>query len=174
MKINNIGMTVCCSKNKKINIYLKIIVSKIVLFFLGRGIITLFKNDTIIKKEIQSWNENFIIQIKTEDTNIDWQIQKRQGKLYRVKEENPNISISFKSVDILFKLVTGRLGVSKAYAEHRFLLKGEIKDAMSFVRVIDRTEGYLFPSFITKRILKEVPKREKPMLEIYGRLLLNM
>ena len=162
------------SLDKKISKSFKIIVSKVVLFFLGRGIITLFKNDSKIKQEIESWNDNFIIQITTEDTSINWQIQKRQGKLYRVKESKPNLSISFKSVDILFKLVTGRLGVSKAYAEHRFLLKGEIKDAMSFVRVIDRTEGYLFPSIMTKRILKEVPKREKPMLEIYGRLLLNM
>lgn len=162
------------SLDKKISKSFKIVVSKVVLFFLGRGIITLFKNDSKIKQEIESWNDNFIIQITTEDTAIDWQIQKRQGKLYRVKESKPNLSISFKSVDILFKLVTGRLGVSKAYAEHRFLLKGEIKDAMSFVRVIDRTEGYLFPSIMTKRILKEVPKREKPMLEIYGRLLLNM
>ena len=53
-----------------------------------------------------------------------------------------------------------RLGVAQAYAEHRFLLKGDIKDAMSFVRVIDRTEGYLFPKFITKGILKQIPKRE--------------
>lgn len=162
------------SLDKKISKSFKILVSKVVLFFLGRGIITLFKNDSKIKQEIESWEDNFIIQITTEDTAINWQIQKRQGKLYRVKESKPNLSISFKSVDILFKLVTGRLGVSKAYAEHRFLLKGEIKDAMSFVRVIDRTEGYLFPSIMTKRILKEVPKREKPMLEIYGRLLLNM
>lgn len=162
------------SLDKKISKSFKIVVSKVVLFFLGRGIITLFKNDSKIKQEIKSWEDNFIIQITTEDTAINWQIQKRQGKLYRVKENKPNLSISFKSVDILFKLVTGRLGVSKAYAEHRFLLKGEIKDAMSFVRVIDRTEGYLFPSIMTKRILKEVPKREKPMLEIYGRLLLNM
>ena len=162
------------SLDKKTSKSFKILVSKVVLFFLGRGIITLFKNDSKIKQEIESWEDNFIIQITTEDTAINWQIQKRQGKLYRVKESKPNLSISFKSVDILFKLVTGRLGVSKAYAEHRFLLKGEIKDAMSFVRVIDRTEGYLFPSIMTKRILKEVPKREKPMLEIYGRLLLNM
>ncbi len=162
------------SLDKKISKSFKILVSKVVLFFLCRGIITLFKNDSKIKQEIESWEDNFIIQITTEDTAINWQIQKRQGKLYRVKESKPNLSISFKSVDILFKLVTGRLGVSKAYAEHRFLLKGEIKDAMSFVRVIDRTEGYLFPSIMTKRILKEVPKREKPMLEIYGRLLLNM
>lgn len=162
------------SLDKRISKSFKIIVSKVVLFFLGRGIITLFKNDSKIKQEIESWNDNFIIQITTEDTAINWQIQKKQGKLYRVKESKPNLSISFKSVDILFKLVTGRLGVSKAYSEHRFLLKGEIKDAMSFVRVIDRTEGYLFPSFITKRILKEVPKREKSMVEIYGRLLLNI
>ena len=101
-------------------------------------------------------------------------LKKENEKLIRTETENIDLSISFKSIDILFKLVTGRLGVAQAYAEHRFLLKGDIKDAMSFVRVIDRTEGYFFPKFITKGILKQIPKREKSMLEIYGRLLLHI
>ncbi len=159
--------------HKKISKHIKILISKIVLFFLGRGIQTLAKNDSMVKHEIQQWKENFVIQITTEDKKVNWQIQKRKGTIVRTKQDKVNLSICFKSVDILFQLVTGRFGVSKAYAEHRFLLQGEIKDAMSFVRVIDRTEGYLFPKFITKSILKEIPKREKSMLEVYGRLLLH-
>lgn len=161
------------SIHKKISHKIKKLTSKIVLFFLGRGIQTLYKQDTMVKHEIMEWKENFIIQITTPNNEVDWKIKKENGKLIRTKTENADLSISFKSIDILFKLVTGRLGVAQAYAEHRFLLKGEIKDAMSFVRVIDRTEGYLFPKIITNKILKEIPKREKSMLEIYTRVLIH-
>lgn len=161
------------SIHKQLSNKIKAIISKIVLFFLGRGIQTLYKQDSMIRHEIMGWKENFVIQITTQNHEVDWKIKKENGKLVRTKSEAIDLSISFKSIDILFKLVTGRLGVAQAYAEHRFLLKGEIKDAMSFVRVIDRTEGYLFPKFMTKGILKQIPKREKLIVEIYGRLLLH-
>ena len=162
------------SIHKQISYKMKIIISRVVLFFLGRGIQTLYKQDSIVKHEIMEWKENFVIQITTQNHEVDWRLKKENGKLVPTKlEKTIDLSISFKSIDILFKLVTGRLGVSQAYAEHRFLLKGDIKDAMSFVRVIDRTEGYLFPKFITKGILKQIPKREKSMLEIYTRVLIH-
>lgn len=161
------------SIHKQISYKVKIVISKIVLFFLGRGIQTLYKQDSMVRHEIIGWKENFVIQITSQNHEIDWKLKKENGKLVHTESENIDLSISFKSIDILFKLVTGRLGVAQAYAEHRFLLKGEIKDAMSFVRVIDRTEGYLFPKFMTKGILKQIPKREKSIAEIYGRLLLH-
>lgn len=161
------------SIHKQISHKIKTMISKIVLFFLGRGIQTLYKQDSIVKHEIIDWKENFVIQITTQNHEVDWKLKKENGKLVRTNSEKIDLSISFKSIDILFKLVTGRLGVAKAYAEHRFLLKGDIKNAMSFVRVIDRTEGYLFPKFMTKGILKQIPKREKSMLEIYARVLIH-
>ena len=71
-------------------------------------------------------------------------------------------------------MFTGRLGVAKAYAEHRFTLKGEINQTMSLVRVIDLVEAYLFPKFITKNILKEVPKKEANMLRTYICVITNI
>ena len=68
-------------------------------------------------------------------------------------------------------MFTGRLGVSKAYAEHRFTLKGEIGKAMSLVRCIDIVEAYLFPKFITKNILKEIPKKSMGLVRCYGNVL---
>lgn len=70
-------------------------------------------------------------------------------------------------------MLTGRLGVSGAYAGHRFTLSGEISEAMSFVRCIDIVEAYLFPKFITKHILKEVPRKQANMLKTYRYVLFN-
>ena len=82
-----------------------------------------------------------------------------------------DLEITYKSIDVAFLMFTGRLGVSKAYAEHRFTLKGEIGKAMSLVRCIDIVEAYLFPKFITKNILKEIPKKSMGLVRCYGNVL---
>ena len=85
-----------------------------------------------------------------------------------------DLEITFKSIDVAFLMFTGRLGVSKAYAEHRFTLKGEIGKAMSLVRCIDIVEAYLFPKFITKNILKEALIILKNRLTVFGSLYRNI
>lgn len=101
-------------------------------------------------------------------------IKKEKNNIIKLKEtKKVDISIAFKSIDVAFLVLTGRLGVARAYAEHRFTLKGDIATAMGMVRCIELVESYLFPKFITKNILKEVPKREKSMLSIYRTILFN-
>ena len=64
-------------------------------------------------------------------------------------------------------MFTGRLGVSKASAEPRFTLKGEIGEAMSIVRCMDIVEAYLFPEIITRNILKAQPSKKIGILRTY-------
>ena len=104
------------------------------------------------------WKENFVIQITTQNHDVDWKLKKENEKLIRTETENIDLSISFKSIDILFKLVTGRLGVAQAYAEHRFLLKGDIKDACSCHRQNGRL---LIPKIYNKRNFKTNSKKGK-------------
>ena len=158
---------------KKIMNSSKTIISKIILFFLARGINTLYHTDDLVKYEISSWKDGIVVEIKTTDNKVNWRIKKQGNKIVRTKCE-PDLSICFKSIDSLFLLTTGRLGVAKSYAQHRFMLKGEIAEAMSIVRVINIVEGNLFPKFMTKKILKEIPKRQKSIIEIYSILLLNI
>ena len=54
---------------------------------------------------------------------------------------------------------------------HAFILKGNINEAMGIVRVVDLVEGYLFPRFMSRRILKEVPRKRVPALVVYLRLI---
>ena len=42
---------------------------------------------------------------------------------------------------------------------------------MSLVRCIDIVEAYLFPKFITKNILKEIPKKSMGLVRCYGNVL---
>lgn len=162
------------SVKKKFSNALKVFISKIVLFFLYRGFKVLYKRDSRIKKELDNLEEGFILELKTYEHGPKLIIKKENNDIVKLKEtENADILICFKSIDSAFLVLTGRLGVSNAYAEHRFTLKGDIAVAMGVVRCVDLVESYLFPKFITKNILKEVPKREKSMLSIYRTILLN-
>ncbi len=41
-------------------------------------------------------------------------------------------------------MVTGQLSAEQAYARHDLIIRGEIGQAMRFLRSIQRVEGYLF------------------------------
>ena len=43
--------------------------------------------------------------------------------------------------------------------------------AMPFVRCVDIVEGYLFPAFMARRILKRLPKKEVSTARVYGAVL---
>lgn len=162
------------SLKKRFSNSLKKSISKIVLFFLCRGFKVLYKKDSRIKYELDNLEDGFVLELKTSTNGPKMIIKKENNDIFKLKNtEKADISICFKSIDVAFLVLTGRLGVARAYAEHRFTLKGDIAIGMAIVRCVDLVESYLFPKFITKHILKEVPKREKNMLSIYRTILFD-
>ena len=156
------------SLKRKMIIKIKKIISKIVLFFLYKGFKVTYKYDDNVKKEIDSWKDGFSFTVDTGEKGVKLTLKKENGKIIRVKEfKNADIEIVFKSLDVAFLMFTGRLGVSKAYAEHRFTLKGEIGEAMSIVRCMDIVEAYLFPEIITRNILKSQPNKKIGIIRTY-------
>lgn len=163
------------SLKKKISVTIKNVISRIILFFLYRGFKVTYKYDENVKKEIDLWEDGFSAVIDTGVANTKLIIKKENKEIVKLKKiENPDIEIKFKSLDVAFLMFTGRLGVSKAYAEHRFTLKGEIDKAMSLVRCIDIVEAYLFPNIITKNILKYKPQKNIGIIRTYIAVLLNI
>lgn len=162
------------SIKRKMGISTKKFISKIVLFFLYKGFKVTYKYDENVKKEIDSLDNGFTAVIDTGIDNVKLIIKKENNKLIRLKDtENADIEIVFKSIDVAFLMFIGKLGVSKAYAEHRFTLKGEISKAMVLVRCIDIVESYLFPKIITKGILKYQPKKSIGIVRTYILALLS-
>ena len=162
------------SLKRKSEVNLKETISKIVVFFLYRGLNIVKKVDEEVLKEIASWNENIIIKIATYEDGPSLIIKKQQDKIIRIKEANKcDIEIVFKSLDAAFLVLTARKGISKAYAEHRFILKGDITKSMSLVRCIDIVETYLFPKVIAKNLVKTIKKIKIPKLVTYLRVIVN-
>lgn len=78
--------------------------------------------------------------------------------------------LAIKSLPLSFRLFTGQMSVAQGYAQHAFCVSGDVADVMKLVRLIDLVEAYLFPTFITKRILTDLPPLQASPLRVYGRI----
>lgn len=146
-------------------------VSEIVLYFLYGGLYQLYKKDSRVREEVDSWENGMTYCLKCSADGPQLFIRKNKNGLQRL---NPRIqkaydtSFEFKSLETAFLVLTGRQGVAGAYAAHGFMLQGDIGTAMSFARSMDLVEAYLFPKFMTKHILKEVPQKEVSTFTVYA------
>ena len=168
------------SVKRKLSLKIKEKISKIILFFLYRGLNIIYKYDETLKKEINSLNYNYKIKLQLSSNcySLNLVIDKYGFKKIRNKRNKSNIDdsdleICFKNIDIAFLVLIGNIGISNAYAMHSFTLKGSINEGLKIVRCIEIVEAYLFPKFITKKILKEIPKRKMNILSTYIHILIN-
>jgi len=137
----------------------KTLVIKIVFFLLGRSFHSTSKLDPDIKKEIALWEEGFSFMMKIFPNGPRMTVEKRRGILkYRGSApESADLVITFKSLESAFLLFTAQCGTCQGFAESRFIVNGDIPMAMSLTRCLNVIQGYLFPSIISRLILKRVP-----------------
>lgn len=146
----------------------------IVLQVLFRAIRVLSHCDSRIRQELLGLPQGQIVKISVSphEKSRALAFTVSQGTVKKAdKAAAPDIHIVFKNEAMAFRVFTGRMGIAGAYAAHAFTLRGNINQTIGVVRVVDLVEGYLFPRFMTRRILKEVPKKELPTLVVYLRLI---
>lgn len=146
---------------------MKKIIIWIIMQFLYRGMKVLYHDDIRMKSEIDSWGKDKVIQMNVlHGPSITIQYSYMQG-LKKVHDQKADMVITFKSINTAFYVFAGMMSVKQAYLEHRFSLRGDVFESMRFVRCVDLVETYLFPRFMTKRILNHQEKKYKPTLWIY-------
>lgn len=146
----------------------------LVLQVLYRGIRVLSKKDSRIHRELLAMPEGRTIRfaVSPGDNAPALAFTVKNGTIRKASpEETPQVNIVFKNHKMAFRVFTGRMGIAGAYAAHAFTLRGNINETMGVVRIVDLVEGYLFPAFIAKRILKEIPKKQYPTPLLYLRLI---
>lgn len=144
--------------------------ARIILWFLGRGIQASSALDSYVKKEVNTWQESTTIMLKVNDFGPYLSLRIKNGKIRFLgtkKLSNPDLAIAFKNIEGAILVLTGQIGIAQGFAEHRYWVKGDIGLAMSFVRVLYIVESYLFPTFITNKILKQQPKKASNSFKIY-------
>lgn len=145
-------------------------ICKIFAHFLYRGMKVLYKKDERVKKEIDQIKNGtcFVLKFDLPKKASFIAIEKTEKGLKKRKEiRKGDIVITFKSLDLAFKVITGQKGLCQSYAEHDFMLDGNIYDTMGFTRIVELVEAHLFSKKRCSKILREVPKRSLCMFSAY-------
>lgn len=150
--------------------WIKVLLARTFLWFLGRGMCACAAVDSRVQAEVRDWEEGVRIALMVGPPGPAMAVEKRGGRLrFLGTRQVPavDLTITFKHVDALLPVLLGMTSVTRAFAERRMTLKGDIAFAMSVVRVMVLVETYLFPTLMTRRIMQRVPAREVSMARIY-------
>lgn len=151
----------------------KILIEAVVLYVLYAGIYQLYNLDADVREEISGWRLGRVYGLQCSEHGPSLYLMRKRNGICKIavsSHRQADVSFRFKSPDQAFQVMTGQISVADAYARHAFALSGDIGYAMSFARVVDRAETYLFPGIITRRILKKQAKRQVPMIYVYLRI----
>ncbi len=152
------------------SIWWKAMLTRILLWFLGRGICACAALDSRVQAEVHGWADGVRIMMEVDPTGPAMALEKRGGRLrfLGVREVvSADLVIAFKHLDGALPVLLGLVSVARGYAERRMTMRGDIAFGMSVVRVMLLVEAYLFPGLITRRIMQRVPAREVSMARIY-------
>ena len=144
----------------------------IVLRVVHAALVELYALDTRVRAEFDRMPEGMSYALQTGHAAPELYVQWTGGRLLNLKKiEKPTCALRLKSTGISFRMFTGQMGLAQAYAQHAFSMQGEIADVMRLARLVNLVEGYLFPKFITKHILTDIPALQVNPLRVYGRVL---
>lgn len=144
----------------------------IVLRVVHAALVELYGLDSRVRAEFDRMPEGMSYALQTGHAAPELYVQWTGGRLLNLKKiEKPTCALRLKSTGISFRMFTGQMGLAQAYAQHAFSMQGEIADVMRLARLVNLVEGYLFPKFITKHILTDIPALQVNPLRVYGRIL---
>ncbi len=130
--------------------------------------------DTRAVRELSQLREGMAYSVSSGAGGPELHVQWKDGRLLRRLEAAEDACrLRIKTLPLAFRLFTGRLGLAQAYAWHAFTIQGDVADVMRLARLVNLVEAYLFPRFITRRILTDIPEPQANPLRIYGRLCLG-
>lgn len=143
--------------------------AKLVLWFLGRALEACTVLDENVKHEVEVFEEGSSILLKVQPSGPCIVMMKVNNKLkfMGTEEVSADLSIYFKNIEAANLALTGKKSIAQAYAEHRFMLKGNIALGMCLVRCICTVESYLFPKFMYKKLSKTDAKKTTTSFRIY-------
>lgn len=153
---------------------MKLKIANLILCTLGKAISKLSVLDKSVKKEVETYEDNYIIQIKILPTANNIKLKKQDGKFVLLKKQDvqkADLIINFKTISSAYDTLTGKISIHDAYCQNRLIVQGDIHLAMPLVRILYKVEAYLFPKFISKKILKTKPELTVSRLKVYASLL---
>lgn len=135
----------------------------IILFFLGRGIKAGNKLDSFIHECLEKLGENYIVKISILNSKPCFCFWREGKKVYfkigsKARRIKADLEISFKNNKSAKDVLLGGISIYNAFANHYFIVYGDISKAMLVVPMLENLEVYLLPKFMTRDIIAETHK----------------
>lgn len=138
---------------------------KIIFNILIKGMSGVAKYDNEIRDELASLPDGYKVKLGVYPHADYVKFIIKNNRVYKTQDEECDIEILFKNLKVAKKVLLGRLSIAEAFSMHAIILEGNINDALVLVRVMERTEDYLFPKWYTKAINRK--KKNISSFKIY-------
>lgn len=129
-------------------------------YALGRGVESASRFNKNLKSEIDAWDEDYTIMLKVAPSGAELWLQKKGKYIKWIKKQDKeaDLIVLFKNLDTAFKIITTLSNVHTAFSQNRIMVYGDVAQSMVLIRVLNIVQAYLFPPFLSKNVLKRVPK----------------
>ena len=129
-------------------------------YALGRGTESVSKFNSQLKHELKAWPEGYLIMLKVAPSGKELWLQKKGESIKWIgrQDKEADLIVIFKNLDIAFKTITTLSNVHTAFVQNRLMVYGDVSQSMILIRVLNIVQAYLFPPFLSKNVLKRVPK----------------
>ncbi len=134
---------------------------KVGFLALGRALQSASHFEDEIKKEVSAWNEGFTfsMDVLPNGPSLVMRKENRRLKLLGIKKKaDADLIVEIKNISAAFQMISMQAGAHHIYARHQISVTGNIADSMKLIRMLYIIEGYLFPKFLNKKVLKKSPK----------------
>jgi len=129
-------------------------------YALGRGSESVSRFNQELKSELSAWPDGYTIMLKVAPNGSELWLQKKGNTLKRISKQSASadLIVIFKNLDTAFKIFTTLSNVHTAFCHNRIMVYGNVSQSMVLIRILNIVQAYLFPPFLSKNVLKRVPK----------------
>ena len=133
---------------------------RVVMLVLGRALQSASRWDALIRHEVARWKDghSFILEVLPSGPKMGMQKQGGRLKFKGAQLADADLVVRFKNIECAFLVFSGLMGTEQGFAENRMTVKGDLPEALSLIRCMNRVVVYLYPKFISQRLVKRVPK----------------
>lgn len=131
---------------------------KLIFNILIKGMSGVGKYDDQIADELKSLPPSFKVQLGVFPHTNYAQFEVINNRVVKIKDQKCDLKILFKNSKVAKKILLGQISIADAFCMHQLVLEGNINLALILVRVMERTEDYLFPKFVSK-VINRKPKK---------------
>lgn len=152
------------------------IICAVILKFLRHGLQILYRHDPLVRNDLDRIDTGTVIRLTCSSHGPSLKIVSEEHgiSVCRDKCTVPDVDIRFKDLGFAFSVLTGRTGIAESFSKHMMYVNGDFSKIMSLVRCMEQAERYLFPPFITRRILKSLLPKSISSLHLYISILRSM